>query len=858
MKLDRSTWLKVSKLLDRYFDQAPAERAEWVVGLGSEYSELQPALRQMLAEADRDDAFLSTLPKVAESAFDLSPGQRLGAYRIVSTLGRGGMGVVYAGERDDGTFGQRVAIKLLSASLNSPAFAERLQREYRILARLEHPNIARILDAGATADGLPFFVMEYIEGQPVDQFCAEHKLSIRERLQLFLSVCDAIQFAHQNLVVHRDLKPDNILVTEQGIPKLLDFGIAKILNEVPAPDHTTVMAMTPEYASPEQVRGEPAGTATDVYSLGCVLYKLLAGVTPHQLYGKSAAEAVRSVCEGEPPKPSSLNRELGDDEDNILRTAMQKDTRLRYRSVEQFAADVTRVLRNEPVLARPANTVYRVRKYVRRHRAGVAIAAGILMLLATFGGIQVAELRRITRERDRADRITGFMSLMFKVSDPSEARGNSITAREILDRASREIESGLTSDPELQAQMMGIMGQVYGNLGLYGRAHVLLARTLALRRKTLGEGNEKTLGAADSLALNLNREGRYPDAEKLQRETLLWRRSALGPQHRDTLRSMSSLANTLALAGRYRDAEKLQRETLEVQRRVLGPENSETLRSATNLANTLNREGNYREAESLQRSTLEAQRRVLGAEHPETLGSLGNLAHTVYREDRYPEAEKLLTETLDSRRRVQGPEHPDTLVALTDLAACLKREHRLGDAEKLERQALEIQQRSLGPEHPATLTSMNNLANTLNLEGSYIEAESILRKALTIKQRVLGPEHPETLRSMVNLATSLRLEGHCSEAEKMGKEALQVRRRVLGQEHPDVALAAYNLAIVEECQGKRAEALTLLREAVDHGLSAANSLGMEKDTDLRSLHGDPRFNSLVAYAKQHAADKKPK
>ena len=852
MKLDHSTWLKVSKLLDQYFDLPPADRAQWLAGLSDEGLGVPAALRE-LVETDAGDAFLHTLPKVAESAFDLTPGHRLGAYRIASTLGRGGMGVVYAAERDDGTFGQRVAIKVLPAGLNSPAFADRLEREYRILARLEHPNIARIMDAGATADGLPFFVMEYVDGQTLDHFCAEHKLSVRERLHLFLAVCDAIQFSHQNLIVHRDLKPDNILVTEQGIPKLLDFGIAKILNEAPGPDHTTVMAMTPEYASPEQVRGEPAGTATDVYSLGCVLYKLLAGVTPHQLRGKSAAETVRSICEAEPPRPSSLNQELGDDEDNILRMAMHKDPRLRYRSVEQFAADVTRVLRHEPVLARPASTIYRVRKYVRRHRAGVAIATGILLLLVTFAGIQVAELRRITRERDRADRITSFMSLMFKVSDPGEARGNSITAREILDRASREIDGGLSGDPELQAQMMAIMGQVYGSLGLYSRSHVLLARALDLRRNTLGKADERTLAAADSLSVNLNREGKFPDADRLQREILALRQQALGPQAPETLRTMSNLGNTLTLEGRFRDAEKLQRDTLELQRRVLGQENPETLRSATNLANTLSRQGNYREAEALQRSTLEAQRRVLGAQHPESLGSLGNLALTVYRQGRYPEAEQLLTETLNSRRRVEGAEHPDTLVALTDLAACLKREHRLAEAEKLERQALEIQQRSLGPEHPAALMSMNNLANTLNLEGNYTEAEALLRNALTIKRRVLGPEHPETLRSMVNLATSLRLEGHCSDAEKMGKEALETRRRVLGQEHPDVALAAYNLAIAEECQGKRAEALRLLREAVDHGLSAANSAGMEKDADLRSLHGDPRFVALAAYAKERAA-----
>lgn len=850
MKIDPATWPKLSKLLDEWLEIPISSRSSWLETLGPEYSDVLPQLRQLLAsQPNTDEDFLKTIPKVVEPSPVLAPGQRLGPYRILSALGAGGMGVVYLAERNDGKFEQRVAIKLVSGR-NTPAFLERFRREYRILASLEHPNIARLLDAGATEDGLPYFVMEYVEGQSIDRFCAERKLSVPERLRLFLQVCDAVQFAHQKLIVHRDLKPDNILVTRQGIPKLLDFGIAKVLNEVPGANEATVMAMTPVYASPEQVRGESIGTATDVYSLGCVLYKLLTGVAPYQLQGKSPAESMRLICEEEPSQPSGLNRELDRDQDNILRMAMRKEADGRYRSVEQFATDVGRYLNNEPVVARPATAGYRLQKYIRRHLIGVGVVAGLVFLLAGFGVIQAVQVRRVTRERDRADRVTHFLTGMFKVSDPSEARGNSITAREILDKGSKDVGTGLVRDPELQSEMMGVMGQVYGNLGLYSRARELLTKALDIRRGLFGPDHPQTLNSMDDLVLNLNREGHFADAEKLQRETLDLRRRVLGTQHPDTLRSMSSLANTLALEGRYPDAEKLQRETLDVQRGTLGPERPETLRSINSLANTLSREGRYGEAEKLQRETLDIQRRILGPDHPETVGSLGNLAATLNREGHYADAEKLQRETLDTRRRILGPEHPDTLVAMTELAVSLKRQRQFAEAERLESAALNIQRRTLGPEHPSTLMSMNNLSNTLNLEGNYTDAEKLLRTSLDVKRRVLGPEHPETLRSMVNLATSLHHQGRYEEAEKMEREALAIRRRVLGPEHPDVALTVYNLGVMVESKGKRDEALRLLREAVDHGLSRANSLGIGQDPDLKSLHGDPRFEALIDHAKE--------
>jgi serine/threonine protein kinase len=331
--------------LDEWLDLPPDSRPSWLAGLGPEHRDVLPALRQLIAsQGIGDDQLLQTLAKIGDSTAILSSGRRLGPYRILSAIGRGGMGAVYRGERADGKFEQRVAIKVVSGGLSTPAFIERFQREYRILASLDHPNVARLLDAGTTEEGLPYFVMEYVEGRPIDRFSEERNLSVSDRLRLILPVCDAVQLAHRQLVVHCDLKPDNILVTEQGIPKLLDFGIAKVLSECPGGAENTLMAMTPAYASPEQIRGEPVGTATDVYSMGCVLYKLLTGAPPHQLQGKSPAESVRWICEEEPRRPATLNHALGADEDNIIRMAMRKDAHGRYRSVEQLAADISRYL----------------------------------------------------------------------------------------------------------------------------------------------------------------------------------------------------------------------------------------------------------------------------------------------------------------------------------------------------------------------------------------------------------------------------------------------------------------------------------------------------------------------------------
>jgi len=872
-------WEQVKELFEAALEYAPERRDEFLDQACAENPTLRLEVASLISAYGRSDG-LSVHPWSGRFLEEGEPDKVIGQYRLIRQIGEGGMGQVWLAEQSE-PLKRLVALKLIHGGIFDPSLLRRFQAERQSLASMDHPAIAKVFDAGATSAGQPYFVMEYVPGEPITAYCDARKLTLEERLELFIQVCDGVQHAHQKAIIHRDLKPANILVVEvdgRAMPRIIDFGLAKVIRQFaddtnPA-TRAEVLIGTPGYMSPEQAGSSDVDTRTDVYSLGVVLYELLTGqlsFDAEKLKQLPLFQIMRLMQEQEPIRPSQravqnmktaipaaenrksdpkrLGKQLRGDLDWIALRALEKDRSRRYGTPTELSRDIRRHLDDLPVEAGPGNVGYRIQKYIRRHRFGVTVTALLSMLLPAFAILQAIQLRRIARERDRAGRITQFMTEMFKVSNPGEERGNQVTAREILDKASANVKTGLAQDPEMQAQMMMVMGKVYDNLGLYPQADALLRQATAIRRSVLGTENPDTADSMLELAWTLGHEGKYTEAESLQRQVLAFQTRALGAQKPDTVTTMADLAVTLTYEGHYPEAEKLQRQALDLRRRSLKPDEVNVAASLDNLGTVLQMEAHYPEAEKLDKEAIAIRSGILGPDHPDTIATENNLANVLYFEGHYSEAENMDEQVIDERRKVFGPENPLTLKTMSNLANVLHREHREPEAEKLCRETLETQRRVLGPEHPETLMSMNNLTAILSKEGKYAEAEQIGSEVLDIRRRVLGPDHPLTLRAMSNLADSLSKLGNWTDAEKLLRQALEIQRRLLGPDHPDTALSTYNLACVIAHQGKSTEALAMLRESVDHGLAAWVIREMSKDPDLNVLHNDARFAALVAYAK---------
>ena len=808
-------------------------------------SEVSARLLQQRPTRDKREATI--VGQTVSHSLVLEPGQVFcQRFRLIGKLGEGGMGQVWLALQTS-PVRRRVALKLIRAGMYDEAVVQRFQAERQSLAIMDHPGIAKVLDAGATEQGQPYFVMEYVPGLPITEYCEQKKLTIERRLQLFIQACEGVQHAHQKAIIHRDLKPANILVVEvdgKPVPRIIDFGLAKATTR--ADGETLSMQMdspagTPAYMSPEQA--DPAAldidTRTDVYSLGVVLYVLLTGMLPIDMkqWQERPLEVLQKLREEEPVLPSAkvgtdINRStataearstepthlvklLRGDLDWITMKALEKDRMRRYGSPSDLAADIQRHLQHQPVLARPPSASYRAGKFIRRHRFGVGTAVAAVALLIAFATAMGLQALRIAEERDRANRIADFMTQMFRVSDPSEAQGNSVTARAILDKASNEIKAGLARDPEMQSELMFTMARTYANLGLYSVAHELSATALESRRRLLGPEDSKTLESMTQLGWILDRQGRDDEAEKLTRQAVDQGRRVLGSEHTVTLEAMENLAAILERQAHFEEEERLQRQLIEIRTRRLGPEDPLTLRSMVLLANALGLEGRFTESEQLYRKALGIELRVLGSEHPQTLRTMHDLANRIQEQGRYAEAEGLYRETLAIEQHVLGRGHPDSATTMVTLANTLYYEGRAAEAEKLYRESLEIEQRALGLEHPYTTRAQEGLANVLADEGHLAEAEKLRRQVLEIRQHTLGPEHTDTLLSKYNMADLLRSEGHFAEAERMIREVLAAQARVLGPENPDTLASKATLARILIKEGRYPEAENMARHVLE-------------------------------------------
>jgi eukaryotic-like serine/threonine-protein kinase len=711
--LSPERWREISPLLDHALSLDEKERAAWLESFAAENPALGDLLRKLLQEHSvlADEKFLETAPEVPVNESSLS-GQKIGAYTLLSPIGQGGMGSVWMAERNDGRFERRVAIKFLHFSVAAQGGIERFKREGRILGQLTHPNIAELLDAGITASGEPYLVLEYVEGQPITEYCDRSALDVRTRIRLFVDVLGAVAHAHANLIVHRDLKPSNVLVSRDGNVKLLDFGIAKLLADDATSAPATLLtleaggALTPQFAAPEQITGAAVTTATDVYALGVLLYLLLTGHHPAGDNQRSPAELVKAIVDTEPPRPSEitarhstndvaaprlaspekLSRELRGDLDNIVAKALKKNAAERYNSVTAFGDDLQRYLRHEPVSARPDSFSYRTGRFIRRNRVAVGLTA--LAIVAVIAGatgtlIQARTARRqrdaALRERDRATRVTALLTSMFNISDPSETVGNGVTAREVLDNASSQVATELANAPDLQAEMMSAIGSVYSNLGLYDQARTLLEKSIEVGRRA-NASDPAVLRAMDNLGSVLMQQGQPAEAERWQRQALELQRRVLGSEATDTLNTMTDLANSISEQGRQEEAIRLATKTLDIKRRVLGPENEMTLSLMDNLAAMFGMAGRFHESEELEAKAIELTRKVDGPNNLRLLNSLNNQGDTLFYLGRYSEAKDMWEQALNVGVTVLGSKHPERARSTYNLGCVAAKEGKRDQA----------------------------------------------------------------------------------------------------------------------------------------------------------------------------------
>ncbi|MBV8553428.1 MAG: serine/threonine protein kinase [Acidobacteriaceae bacterium] len=855
-------WQHVKRILDAALDIAPDDQAAFLDQACEGDSALRSEVESLLVSFANSGTFIErpvAAPAHPVELDRLSPGTSLGPYRIVQLIAEGGMGAVYQAVREDEVYRKLMAVKIVRHCIYGEYALKHFTTERQILAHFDHPSIAKLFDAGALPDGRPYFVMEFIAGVQIDVWCDERRLSTRDRLELFLKVCAGVEYAHRNLVVHRDLKPGNILVSEDGEPKLLDFGIAKILEQnpltgSPAGTITVLPMMTPEYASPEQVRGSLVNTATDIYSLGVLLYELLTGHHPYQLKGRMPHEAAQIICEHDPPRPSTvvrrtlpadpdtgtdaltpesvsatrdgrpsgLRRALAGDLDRIVLKALEKQPARRYSSVEKFADDIRRHLDGRPVEARGASWSYRSGKFARRHTA--AVIATALVALSLIAGLVATtrERRRADNEAATATAVNDFLQsdLLAQASASVQARPDvkpdpDLKVRTALDRAAARIAGKFDSQPLVEASIRQTIGDAYLDLGLYSQARGQLERALDLRRHMLGAGHRDTLTSMHKLGVLDWYQGKYAQAEPLLSSVLEMRRRTLGQEHPDTASAMNDLALVEWYRGEYPRAEPLFTKALQIRSSLLGPEHPETLSTMNDLAGLYVHRGKYGEAETLFVKLVEVRRRVLGQEHPRTLLSMNNLAVVYWDEGKYPQAERLLSDVCDAKSRVLGPEHPETLSTMNNLAGLYRDQGKYQPAEALFTKVLEVRQRVMGQEHPDTLISINNLALLYLYEGRHAPAEALFLKALEARRRVLGEDHPDTLISLNNLAMLYVYQGKYAMAEPVYVSVIERQQRVLGAQHPRRMASINDLGELYLKQQKYAAAEPLLREALN-------------------------------------------
>lgn len=835
--MNAERWEKVAELYGLASARAPEQRQAFLTQACGEDEELLRELLSLLAQPVANDGILERVASDIQNLHVLPAS--IGGYRILRLIAEGGMGAVYEAEQDHPR--RIVALKVMKFGLGSPELLRRFQREAQALGRLQHPGIARIYEAGVeqtSFGGQPYFAMEYIEGLSLLAYASAHHFDTRKKLEMTILICAAVQHAHERGIIHRDLKPANILVDAEGQPKVLDFGVARMMSRDGLATRQTEfgqMVGTLAYMSPEQMLGQAdeIDATTDVYALGVVLYELLAGRLPYALSAE-ILEAIRTIREEEPAPLGSVAREYRGDLETIVRKAMEKEKARRYPSPALLAEDLRRYLSEEPVMAQPPSRSYRARKFVRRHKgltAAVIAVAAVLAAGTVASTWQAIRARRAERaalvERDRATAAERAATRERNLADQARLRALEASRRADLNAAvANAVNSFLQND---LLGLAGAEGQSLANT----KPDPNLAVRAVLDRAAAGIGRRfesqplVEAGVRHAIGSAYRELGLYPDAELHLRRAFELRRRERGLEDPDTLNSMHELGIVLYRTGQNADAAKLMTEYVGEQRRLRGPNSREALVGMGDLANVFLLDGKYELAEAMLTEALAGQKRVAGKANPDTLVTMNNLASAYVDRGKYGAAERLYQEVIAGKRQLLGPEHPSTLLSMNSLAVAYRNAGKYGQAEKLLSAALDARRRAMGATHPDTAISMNSMGLLYVAQGRYADAEPILNQALELVRGALGDNAPDTLRVLNSLAELDRRRGNREAAETKFRQVLEGRKRVLGLAHPATAAVLVSLGEIQLEQGQWKEAEALLGQAVQ-GLQKSNPDGWRR------------------------------
>lgn len=858
MELDR--WKKINDIVDTALELRGKERTTYIeqacVGdqqLKKQVTELLTAIEQSETEQflERSESYPQHLvadvsKEPAEYPASSMIGHTVNSYEIRDLIGHGGMGSVFLAERADGAYKRKVALKILRRGMDIPSNVARFRRERHILARLDHPHIARLLDGGVTEEGLPYLVMEYIDGTPLYDYCDQKQLGIDDRLQIFKDICLAVQHAHRNAIIHRDLKPSNILVKDDGKVKILDFGIAKLLE----PDdlqnalfqtQTGARMLTLGYSAPEQVNRGVITTSTDVYMLAIVLYELLAGVHPFELDNLELNEIEKTIRHHIPDPPSKLfaslpakqqhqvaERRAGTasglpkilkgDLDAIILKALRKEPESRYKSAEQMLEDLERREHNLPVLARKDSWRYDASKFIKRHRKGLSVATGFLLLIVAFGGFytwQIAKERNhARREAMKARTVSQYLIGLFKSAKPNHSHGDTVTARQLLDIGKARIND-LSGQPAVQGRMLEVLGNIYTVLSSPQEGDSLLKKSLRIKRHSYAASEPELASIYYSMATNKHVSGDYERSLTLLDTTLLYQRKMYDGRNPEIAQTLELMSENLRKNGDIDSAYTVIHRAESMYRSLGDTLGKAYLETIMELGAVSVAKGNYRESQKIWQRSLQLSRNLFESPHPQILNCLNGLAHAMKELNYYPRAESLYHKSLPMTQKLYGKNDINMAVTLNNLAGTYYYQDKYEGADSLYKQSHAILRSVLGPEHPYTISTLYNWANLKSVMHDYEGAENLYRKVINLDEKKFGHDHPNVASDYSGLANLYADKGRYRKALNLYRESLDIRTSVYDNpNHPYIAFNKRSIAEIQENIGREERAGKLYKQAL--------------------------------------------